>query len=149
VKRRNIFAIIAAGVLGILVFWVCLPASVGNTDAARYQRWQHTERLYRKAVWWRNQLPQGLARLFHVSALPQKYIKEREKLTETLVASGYLTNVTVAAAPTNSTQFTATIARIRKACQGRDEWNISLLRNGVVITCRPQDEFQCRQAIQE
>ena len=145
-KRRNIFTIIAVAVLGMLMLWVYLPASVGNSDAAKYQRWKHTPQLYKRAVWWKKQLPHGLAQLFHVSTLPQNYITEREKLGEALVTSGYLTNVTVAAAPTNSTQVSATIARIRTACQGRDEWDISIRGKGVVVTCRPQDEFACRQA---
>ena len=106
--------------------------------------------LYKRAVWWKTKLPQGLARAIRLSALPGQYLDERERLTSALVASGYLTNVNLApdAALTNSTQVRAIIDRIRKAHQGAEEWGVSLHSNIVVITCRPQDEFRCRQALQ-
>jgi hypothetical protein len=150
-RKLRLLAIVGACTLATIALRLCIRLPVANSDAARYERWRRIPALYKRAVWWKKQLPQGLARASHLSALPGQYLDERERLTAALIASGYLTNVNLApdAALTNSTQVRATIDRIRKAHQGAKEWGVSLHSNIVVITCRPQDELRCRQALQQ
>ncbi len=150
-RRRVLLVILGVGILTVIALWLCLPAGAGNSDAARYQRWKHIPALYKRAVWWKAKLPRGLARAVHLSALPGQYLDERERLTAALVASGYLTNVSLTPDPTltNSTRVRTTVDRIRKAHQAAEEWTVALHSNTVVIICRPQDEFRCRQALQQ
>ena len=152
-RKLKLLAIVGVCGLASITLWLCCRLPAANSDAERYERWRRIPALYKGAVRWRKQLPQGLAlaRAVHLAALPHDYIEERERLTAALVGSGYLTNVTLTpdAALTNSTRVRATIDRIRKACQGRDEWEVSLHSNTVVITCRPEDELRCRRALQQ
>jgi hypothetical protein len=78
---------------------------------------------------------------------------EHERLGDALVASGYLTNVTivVASMPTNYVQRAQIADHLDKAFQGKDEWEfwVRSRSNEVVVTCRPQDEVLSRQAFQE
>ena len=148
-RKLILLAIAGACSLATIALWLCIRLPVANSDAARYERWRRIPALYKRAVWWKKQVPQALAGPIRLSALPQQYFEERERLTVALVASGYLTNVTLApdAAPTNSTQVASMINRIRKI-QG-NEWDFSIRKQGVVLTCRPQDELRCRQAFQQ
>jgi hypothetical protein len=78
---------------------------------------------------------------------------EHESLGDALVASGYLTNVTIAvvSVPTNYVQRAQIADRLRKAFPGDDEWEfwVRSRSNEVVVTCRPEYEVLSRQAVQE
>ena len=134
----------------IAVICLLLPVGVPKTDPARYERWKQTSHLFGRAIWWEGHLPQSLLRPFHIS---QKYMDEHDKLEDALVASGYLTNVTivVASVPTNHVQWTQISDRLRKAFHGSDEWVFGVYghTNSIVVTCRPQYEVLARQAVQE
>lgn len=155
VSKRNSLVIVTACLLTIAVIWLFLPVAVPKSDAARYERWKQTSHLTGRVMWWERSLPQSLVRPFHLSALDQKYWDEHARLGDALVASGFLTNatITVDAAPTNTAQRAQAIDRFRndfrKAFQGRDEWEFWVGSNVVVVTCRPQSIFLCRQALQE
>jgi hypothetical protein len=137
-------AIVGASSLATIALWLCFRAPVVNSDAARYERWKHVPALYKRAAWWKKHLPQSLAQAVHLSTLPGRYIYERQRLEAALFASGYLTNVTLAP---DTRLTTSRENRIRKARD--DAWNISIRREGVLGTCRPQDAIRCKQAFQQ
>jgi hypothetical protein len=137
----------------MVVVWGLFPVGAAKTDEARFQRWKQTIYLFSRTIWWERRLPQSLVRLSHLSALDQKYMDEHQRLGDVLVASGYLTNVTIAVArvPTNGVQRAQIAARFRRQFKGREEWEFGVYghSNAVVVTCRPQDEVLSRQALQE
>ncbi len=134
--------------LAMVMLWACFYATVASSDLAKYKRWKHMPTLYNRVVWWENHLPRSLAQNLRLSVLHGKYVAEHQKLGAALVASGYLTNVIIAAG-TNSAQPAAITARMRKAHEESDNWAVSLRREGVVITCRPEDALRCRQLFQQ
>jgi len=152
-SKRNSLIIVIACLLTIVVIWLFLPVGVPKTDAARYERWKQTSRLIGRVNWCERRLPQSLVRPFHLSELDQKYIDEHGRLGDALVASGYLTNVTIMVAnvPTNYVQRAQIADRLRKAFPGHYEWEfwVRSRSNEVVITCRPEYEVLSRQAVQE
>jgi hypothetical protein len=150
-NRRGILTTVTVCVLATVVAWVLFPVRAAKTDTAKYERWKQTSHLFGRVMWCERHLPRNLVSLFHLSTLDQKYIDEHERLGEALVASGFLTNVTiaVAAAPTNATQFAQVANRLRKAFPGRNEWEFWVRSNAVVVTCQPQNVLLCRQALQE
>lgn len=151
-SKCALLVVVALCVVTMVVIWVLLPASPAETDAARYQKWKETEQYCGRVIWWERHLPNGIARLSQLSVLDQTYWDEHERIGDNLVASGFLTNATiiVAAVPTNTVQWVRLRGCFRKAFQGRNEWEFSLAHgNAVVVTCRPQGVFLCRQALEE
>src|SRR5271170_4479723 len=136
-SKHRFFIIVSVCVLTIVVVWVFFPAGAARTDEARFQRWKQTPHLFTRAIWWERHLPQSLVRLFHLSTFDQKYMDEHERLGDALVASGYLTNVTilVASVPTNGVQRAQIAAQFRRVFQGRDEWEFGVYghSNAVVV----------------
>jgi cupin superfamily acireductone dioxygenase involved in methionine salvage len=107
-------------------------------------------------------LPAGFVRLSHLSQLEEKYSQKWAAQREALVASGYFTNAVIVIPRAEEPPDTApyyqhrkvimrqTTDRIRRALQGRGEFQIAYRDNGVVvITCRPQDVPLCTQALRE
>jgi hypothetical protein len=150
-SKRRFFIIVSVCVLTIIVVWVFFPGGAPKTDEARFQGWKNTIRLYARAVWWERHLPHGVGKLLRVPAHETKYLDEHAALAETLLASGYFTNVSiaVAAAPTSAVQRAQVADRLRTAFQNRDEWEFWVRSHAIVVTCRPQDVVLCRQALQE
>ena len=152
-KRKSLIVIAVVCLLAIVMLWLFIPAGAPKTDTARYERWQHTATLGGRFYWWESHLPKSLDTLFRLPALDKKNWDEHERLGDALVASGYMTNVAIAVAslPTNEMQRAQIVARLHKTFQGRDEWEfyVSGHRKAVVVTCRPQDEVLCRQALQD
>lgn len=152
-KRK--YLVVAAACLSIAaMLWLLLPAAVPKTDAARFERWKRTNHLIGRAFWWEIHLPKSVSTALRLPALDGKYWGEHEKLGEALVSSGYLTNVaiTVSSAVTNAAQYTQIRIRVQKAFQGQTDaelkyWYDRGHRIVIVVTCRPQDEVLCRQAL--
>ncbi len=150
-KKRTLLILATLCIIGLAV-WIFLPARVGNSDESKYERWKETFRLYRRTTWWKRQLPQGLSQFTGISTLNERFLDEHFKLELALLKSGYLTNVTVTNVPpsTNSAVSPITFNQLRKACQDNgDEWTIVVRKEGVVLTCRPQDELVCRRALEQ
>jgi len=152
-SKLRFIEIVTVCVVTIAVIWLFLPVGFPKAEPAKYERWKQTSHLVGRTIWWERCFPQSLVRLFHLSALDQKYMDEHERLGDALVVSGYLTNVTivVASVPTNYVQRAQIADRLREAFQGRDEWEFGVYghSNAIVVTCRPQDEVLSRQAVQE
>jgi hypothetical protein len=152
-SKRNSLIIVTSCLLTIVAIWLFLPVGVPKTDVARYERWKQTDHLCGRAIWWERRLPQSFARQFHLSALDRKYMDEHERLGDAMVASGYLTNVTivVASVPTNWVQRAQIAAQFRRAFPGHDGWEFGVYghSNAIVVTCRPQYEVLSRRALQE
>jgi hypothetical protein len=147
-KRKIQFTLIACA-SGLLLVWFCRAPRLDNADA-RYERWQRLIRRWSVALSVERRLPASLVRLFRIQKLEQKYLDEREALGETLIASGYLTNVCIVVtnAASRRTQLAASLTQ---AFQGTEnEWEFYVRSNHeVVVTCRPQHVILCRQALQE
>jgi hypothetical protein len=152
-SKRESLVIVSVCLFTIALLWIFIPVAIPKNDAARYERWKQTERLDGRVIWWERHLPNSFNTLLRLPAHDKKYWEEHERLGDTLVASGYLTNVTivVASAPTNDVQRAQVVARLDKAFSGRNEWEfwVSGYRHAIVVICRPQDEVLSRQAICE
>lgn len=70
-------------------------------------------------------------------------------MREALLDSGYLTNAAINGfAPTNSILRAQVTGRLRKAFNGRADWEYTIRTNTIVVTCRPQDVPLCQHALQ-
>lgn len=150
-SMRKLVIVITASLLAIAALWIFIPAGIPKTDAARYGRWKHTGRLFGRVIWWERRLPNCFDQLFRLPARERQYVDEHERLGETLIASGYVTNfpVEMAIAPTNYERRAQLADRLRRVFQGRNEWEFGVASNAVIFTCRPRDVALCRQAVQQ
>src|SRR3954470_22564060 len=122
-SKRKFCFIVSVLAVGILLVWLNFPARDAKTDQEKFQRWKETMRLYGKANWWGRHLPRPIGSVFHLSARETEYLNEHECLGLTLLASGYLTNVSIAvpAVPTNAVQRAQAADRLRRTFP-RNDW---------------------------
>jgi hypothetical protein len=150
-KKPSFLTIVTLYVVTLATVWFFLPDSTAETDARTYAKWQRANRNDARVLWCENHLP-NTTRFFHLSALDETYWDEHKRLGTDLVASGYLTNVAIKVAftPTNTSQFLQMTDCLRRAFQGKGEWEFWVVHNRmVIVTCQPQSMLQGRQAIQQ
>ena len=152
-SKHTFSIIVIVCVLAIVAVGWFLPTGPAKTDAERYERWRQSTQLL-MAIWGERHLSKGVARFFRLSALEQKYLHEHERLRDVLVASGYLTNFTVvvASGPTDGERRGQVFAKLQKAFRGKEcEWEGGFYgdTSAITVTCRPEYEALCRQALNE
>jgi hypothetical protein len=153
--RKRKFQIIFIGcLLAVLAFWLLRPPNQGTGDEQRYRQ------MLRAQGWgWRlnsaqKQLPGALVRLFRVANLKQTYVDKADAQAEALLASGYLTSVsiTITNLPLTATNEKSSLAevqrRLRSCLQGDAFCSFYMQSNQALITCRTSDLALFRRALQ-
>src|SRR5436190_14668739 len=94
-RRRKLQIVLVACLLGILVIWVLQAARRGTSDEQQYRQ------MLRAEVWGgrlnsaEKRLPRFLVRMLHIANLKSKYMDKARRRYEALLASGYLTSVSI------------------------------------------------------
>ena len=147
-KSKYLIAAIAC-LLVSTALWLLIATNHPGSGNPEYEKWKHTEHTIGHVIWWERHLPDSISKWLHLRSREQKYWDEREKLADTLRSTGYLTNVAIAVThvPTNYLQRAQIAARLRNAFPDPDGWEFFNRSNAIVVTCRPQNETLCRQAI--
>jgi hypothetical protein len=149
-SKRKIQMVVIAFASALLLLWCYRLSRPGGDAEAKYKGWQRSIHRYSMAHSVERRLPAGLVRFLRIPGIEQKYLDEHEALGQALVASGYLTNVSIAV--TNPASRRSQLAAcLRKAFQGSgNEWEFYVRSNSeVVVTCLPEHVALCRQALHE
>jgi hypothetical protein len=119
------------------------------SDEGNYTEWRRTIRSASRIMSVERHLPQSFSRFFRLPNLEEKYVDQHSALGDSLVASGYLTNVSITMTNPQG-QRMQIVNRLTKAFPGRDnEWEFYIRSNTtLVITCRPQYVPVCNQALE-
>ena len=147
--RKRPLQLLGVALVVAAVAWVLSSHRNATNDEARYRQWQRPVGSWARLVFLERHLPTSLSKALHLPALEQRYLDKNEKLGETLLASGYLTNLHIAV--TNAGTIRTQIAsRLRRATQGsRAKWEFYVRSNAVVVlTCRPEDAAICSRAVE-
>ena len=149
-SKRKILIVIAACASTFLLFWIYRSLAPRDDAQAKIEHWQRSNRRCSVAFSVERRLPANLVRLLRIKEIEHRYWDEQEDLREALVASGYLTNVSITVTNPLSRR-TQLAARLTKAFKGvENEWQFYVRSNQeVVVTCRPEHVALCRQALEE
>ena len=135
----------------VWIFYAFAPSKTNGakTDEARYHELLLTSRSISLAFSAENGrlaiIVRLLHRLFHI---PDRYFKQFDAQCEGLLASGYLTNISITVS--NATSHRGQLTRQLTSVTGAWDilrWHLSWQSNGVAVTCRPQDEVRLRHAL--
>jgi hypothetical protein len=133
------------------IFYGLAPSKTDEpkTDEARYRELLLTSRSISLAFSAESGRLGIAVRLFHrLLQIPDRYFKQFDAQSERLLASGYLTNIsiTVSTARSHRGKVTRQLACVPEAWD-IVRWQISWRSNAVAVMCRPQDEFRLRHAL--
>jgi hypothetical protein len=149
-NKRRLWITIALGVSACVIAWLFRSLDDRNSNETRYQRLEHAAR---NAGWCRSAqkvLPSGLVKLLGLSSLEAHYMSRWEADRKALVDSAYLIEVPITV--TNlAGHFVQVHSRIRKALTEKDaHWDMrfQVQSNLVIVTCRPQYEALCKEALE-
>jgi hypothetical protein len=128
-----------------LIFWVFYAFTPPENDEARYRDMQHASRLFARALSVEKSRFGAIMRPLHLSG---RYVRRFETQREALLASGYLTNISVNVS--NATGRRGPLVKqLDTVTRGTDILicELSWRSNIVAVTCRPQDEARLRYAL--
>ncbi len=114
-------------------FWILHHVGKRSSDEVKYQQWQRSIRPYATAVFLENHLPKSIGKALRLPALEDYYLHRDDKISQELLASGYLIRIQLSG--TNTTQISDTLAKATKGTEAK--WELGL--RSMVLTCRPQD----------
>src|SRR5437879_1339279 len=128
-SKRKIKMVVVACASAMLLLWVYRLSRPRDSAEAKYEDWQRSIRRYSMAHSAERRLPSSIARLFRMNKIENAYLDEHEALRQTLLASGYLTNVSIAV--TNPASRRSQLAsRLTKAFHGEgNEWEFYVRSN--------------------
>jgi hypothetical protein len=148
-SNRKIQIVVLVCLLLGVVSWMFYAFTPSKTDEARYLEMRHTSRSISLALSAENGRLGIIVRLFHMLLhIPDRYFKQFDAQREELLASGYLTNISITVS--NATSRRGQLTRqLTSVTEGWDilRWHLSWQSNGVAVTCRPQDEVRLRHAL--
>src|SRR6516164_3689000 len=92
-KHKVQILMLAVALFVVSLFWVLRNPGHSVSDEGNYTQWRRTILAADRIISLERHLPQSLSRFFHLPNLERKYIDKHSALGDSLVASGYLTNV--------------------------------------------------------
>jgi len=144
-NKRKLLVLLTVGLLVSPVLWLFLSLAGGKTDAEKYRSLQRLDRLGGQA-WSAESGP--VRALFRPLKLADRCSDRFETLRDELLASGYLSNISVALSNAAGRKFYV-FKQLTGVTRGSDALvcGIVFSTNSLVITCRPQDAGRFRQAL--
>jgi hypothetical protein len=143
-KKPKVRIILGVSLI-VLVGWVLWPTGKPTTDDERYQQVKHaitwSERFVSMEYWH----PAGLVDLLNVRYHATAYRQEAEAQTETLFASGYLTNASILIsnwpwAATSRKPIDAEVgSRLANVPKDSNVLYFDWETNGIRVICRSRD----------
>jgi hypothetical protein len=148
VNKRKIQVLLLAAVL-LFVPLVLLLRTTGEpaTDEAKYLEWHRTSQLPLKISQLASRLPKPIANFLPLRSLAATYWRKHTALDASLLASGYLTNITV----TSTQQTPQLISCLTNTFRPADKaWiQINFLTNAIItITIRSQYAPTLKRALE-
>jgi len=147
-RKRSIVFVVCF--LSCLILWIYHDSGESRSDEVKYQNWVRNGGARSRLKMWEIRLPAPLAGILQGTGLTQKYEKNAEVQEEALFRSGYLVRVSIAVANESKPNMDQVYDRLVKALPsdagGTYFW---IDTNRIVITCRTQDVFLCKQALRD
>ncbi len=150
-KLRRSYLILTGCLLGLLAAWVVWPRDAKDDD-------QKFQQMVRSADWgWRlhsaeKHLPGTLVRLLHIPKLEKNYFQKADAQETALLASGYLTNTSIAltSLPSTATNEKSSLLEVQRRLRAglrTDFLSFYIRSNHAIVTCRSRDLALVRTAI--
>lgn len=136
---------LAGCLLAVLAVWVLGTAVKKTGDEQRYRQFLRAEDWASRLNSAQKRLPSPLVRLLHIANLQTRYEHKAQAQAEALLASGYLTNVSITitnlppAATNEKSALVEVQRRLRTGLRGVDFWSLYMESNRAVIACRSSD----------
>jgi len=139
--KRKLQIIVVVGLLGLFLLWIAIGRDSQNEEAS-CREWKNNLERGAKVQVLRHRLPEPLVQLFRLAAVESRYFERSESLKNTLLASGYLTNLCVAL--TNSSvsryQIFDAVQQAARGTSAEGYWRAGIMSNTlIVVTCRAKD----------
>ena len=144
-SKRRLLVLLSVGVLFCALLWLYVTRPGGKTDDEKYRSMQRLHRLGIQAYSGEQSRLGALLRPYRLAdRCDERFDAQRDEL----LASGYLTNISVELS--NAAGRKAYVfAKLIGVERGSDALICGLVfsSNGVVLTCRPQDAGRFRQTL--
>jgi len=139
--KRKLHIIGVLCLSGLALLWIATDR-VSPTEEAEFREWKHALERGAKVQALRNRLPESAVRLFRLPALENRYFDRYASLKNTLLSSGYMTNLCLAL--TNSSvsryQIFGSLQQAARGTSAEKYWSAGILSNTlIVVTCRAKD----------
>ena len=144
-SKRKLLVLLTVGVLVCPLLWLIFSLDRGRTDGEKYRSLQRLHRLSIQAYSAeQSRLGALLGRLRLADRCDERFDARRDEL----LASGYLTNISVEL-PNAAGRKRYVFAQLTRVERGSDALICGLVvsSNSVAITCRPQDAGRFRRAL--
>ncbi len=144
-SKRKLLMLLTVGLMVCPVLWLFFSLARTETDAEKYRSMQRLDRLGGQA---RSAEIGTVSKLFRPLRLADRCRDRFEVLRDELLASGYLTNVSVGLSNAAGRKFYV-FKQLSRVAQGGDALicGIVFSTNSLVITCRPQDAGRFSEAL--
>jgi hypothetical protein len=149
--KRKLQFIVVICLLGMFLLWIAVGYD-SQSEEANCREWKHNLERAAKVQVLRHRLPEPLVRLFRLPALESRFFDRSESLKNTLLSSGYLTNLCLAL--TNSSvsryQIFSSLQQAAKGTSAEQYWDAGITSNTlIVVTCRTKDSSLFMDALKE
>ena len=137
-RKRKLQIIVVICLLGLFLLWIAIGHD-SRSEEASCREWKHNLERGAKVQVLRHRLPEPLVQLFRLSALENRFFDRSESLKNTLLSSGYMTNLCLAL--TNSSvsryQIFGSLQQAAKGTSAERYWDAGISSNTlIVVTCR-------------
>jgi len=150
-SKRKLQIILVVGSLGLFLLWTAFGPDSQNEEK-RCREWMSNLERGVKVQVWRSRLPDLLVRLFGLPALENRYFDKSESLKNTLLSSGYMTNLCLALTNSSVSRYQV-FSSLRLAAKGTSAegcWSAGISSNTlIVVTCRTKDSPLFMRALKE